>query len=182
MHVWGSYQISPVFVLRLLWLCCDVFSTSCVFMGSTRPSAYHLLSVPQLWSAGIAACEDSQVVFFKAVSGAECAEWILFLCSGEDSAVPALIRAVRCSPVGITMPRIKSWVLQRGTGDDAINVQLKHLQFRSKLQWKATFRKCLFDPFHIFIWYFLSAVHQAVRELKVISFWIALERFHKGIV
>lgn len=44
-----------------------------------------------LWSAGIAACEDPEVLFFKAVSRAECAEWILFffavMLSGEDSAV-----------------------------------------------------------------------------------------------
>lgn len=74
----GSYQIRPGFVLKLLWLCCKVFSTCCIFMGSTRSSAYYSLSVPRLWSAGIAACEDSEVLVFQAVSRAECAEWILF--------------------------------------------------------------------------------------------------------
>lgn len=128
--------------------CVATYSAPAAF--SQRAQGLQLTTSSQslmLWSAGIAACEDSEVLFFKAVSRAECAEWILFfLCSGAQWGrlrCPALIRAVSGSPVGITMMWIKSWVLQWGTGDDTINGQLKHRQFHSKLQWKATFGKLL---------------------------------------
>lgn len=149
---WRRWCVSEDHIRSALFLscsCCDcvvIYSQHLLhFHGEHKASVCYFLSIPQLWSAGTAAFEDSEVLFFRAVSRAECAEWILFLCSSAQCC-PALIQAVSCSPVGITMMRIKSWVLQRGTSDDTLNDQLTHLQFHSKLQWKATSRKCLFWP------------------------------------
>lgn len=100
-----------------------------------------------LWSAGIVCMRRPwSSIFQSSQQGGVCRMDPFFLCSGAQWGrlrCPALIRAVSCSPVGITMMWIKCWVLQWGTGDDTINGQLKHRQFHSKLQWKATFGKLL---------------------------------------
>lgn len=54
------------------WLFCNPGSRFCIFMSRSKLFSWFFLPVPQLWSAEIAACEDSGVIFFGAVSRAEC--------------------------------------------------------------------------------------------------------------